>query len=313
MTKIGIIHNPFAKGNLKRPWVAGKIREALGDVGVLRETRNVNELGAVAEDFKAAGIDIIGVNGGDGSLHLVLTAFIKAYGETPIPKLMSLRGGSMNTMSNSLKIKGHTIGIVKKAVENIKTGQPFSEKPQHLLRVNGKYGFMSGAGAISVFLDTYYGGTSTGPMRAAQTLTNTIWSAIRMNDYGKRLRGTRPARVTIDGQTLPQKSFSILLACSIAELGLGFTPTPHAYDKPGHFHFMAADIDPVKVIAMLPRIWMGKDLIHPQIRYTQAAADVVIDPMGTSMRWMIDGEMTGADEPLHYTCGPTITVVQPYV
>lgn len=312
MTRIGIIHNPFAKGNLKRPWVAGKIREALGDVGTLRETRNIGELSVVAEEFKKEGIDIIGVNGGDGSLHLVLTAFIKAYGDQPIPKLMSLRGGSMNTMSNSLKIKGHTIGIVKKAVDNIKKGKPFSEKPQHLLCVNGMYGFMSGAGTISTFLDTYYGGTSTGPWRAIQTLSNTIYSAIVMNDYGKRLRGTRPARITIDGRTLEQDRYSVMLACVIAELGLGFTPTPHAYDKPGHFHFLATDIDPVKIIPMLPRIWMGKDLIHPQMRFTQAAADVVIDPLGEPMRWMIDGEMMGSNEPLHYTCGPTITVVQPY-
>ena len=303
MTKIGIIHNPFAKGNLKRPWIAGKIREALGDVGTLRETRNVNELGEVALEFKKQGIDIIGGNGGDGSLHLVLTAFIKAYGDQPIPKLMSLRGGSMNTVSNSLKIKGHTIGIVKKAVDNIKKGKPFSDKPQHLLKVNGMYGFMSGAGCIATFLDAYYGGSSTGPWRAVNVFTNTIWSAMVMNEYGQRLRRPHPARVTIDGQTLGPDGFTVLLACSIKELGLGFAPTPRAYDKPGHFHFMAADIDPFMA---------AKDLIHPNIQFSHAAADVVIDNLGQPMRWMIDGEIMGTDVPLHYTCGPTITVTQPY-
>ena len=312
MTKIGIIHNPFAKGNLKRPWVAGKIREALGDVGMLRETRNVNELGVVAEEFKAQGIDIVGVNGGDGSLHLVLTAFIKAYGDQPLPKIMSLRGGSMNTMSNSLKIKGHTIGIVQEAVKNVRTGKPFSEKPQHLLCVNGKYGFMSGAGVIATFLDAYYGGGGTGPWTAANVFGNTIWSAITLNEYGRRLRLPRPARVTIDGKTLEPKGFTIMLASAIKELGLGFKPTPHAYDKPGCFHFMAADIDPVKVVPMIPKIWMARDLIHPNIQFSHAATDVVIDPMGEPMRWTIDGEMFGTDEPLHYTCGPTITVTQPY-
>jgi diacylglycerol kinase (ATP) len=310
MVAIGVIHNPFAKGNLKRPWIAGKIRDALSDVGVLRETRNVNELGTVAQEFLDQGIEIVGVNGGDGTLHLVLTAFLKVYGDRPLPKVMSLRGGSMNTMSNSLKIKGDTISIVKRAVRNLREGKPFPERSQHLVKVNDKYGFMSGAGAIATFLDFYYSGTSTGPVRAAKVFSQTVWGAIVKNEYGQRLRLPKPARITVDGQRLGPEAFTIMLACSIKELGLGFAPTPHAYDRPNCFHFLGADIDPVRVVPQLLTIWRGRDMRHPHIQYSNAAENVIIEPLAP-MRYTVDGEMYDATGPLHFTRGPNITVVEP--
>jgi diacylglycerol kinase family enzyme len=310
MVPIGVIHNPFAKGNLKRSWVAPKLRAALGDAGILRETRNVNELGAVAQEFLDQGVETVGINGGDGTLHLVLTAFIKVYGDRPLPKVMSLRGGSMNTMSNSLKIKGDTIGIVKRAMRNLREGKPFHERPQHLVKVNDKYGFMSGAGAIGVFLDFYYSGTSTGPVHAAKVFSQTVWGVLAKNEYGQRLRRPHPARVTVDGKRLEPEAFTVMLACSIKELGLGFAPTPHAYDRPGCFHFIGADIDPVRVIPQLLTIWLGRDLRHPHIQYSHAAEDVIIEPLAP-LRYTVDGEMYDAAGPLHFTRGPTITVVEP--
>jgi diacylglycerol kinase family enzyme len=117
MSGIGVIHNPFARGNMKRPWVVNKLREIVKGAGELWETKNVNELPKVAEDCLKKKTEILAVNGGDGTLHVVLSAFIKVYGESPLPKVISLRGGTMNTMSNSLKLKGRSQGILKQAVE----------------------------------------------------------------------------------------------------------------------------------------------------------------------------------------------------
>lgn len=311
MSRIGIIHNPFAKGNLKRPWIAGKLKEVIKDVGVFRETRNIEELPQVALEFKEQGIDTIAVNGGDGTLHLALTAFVRAYGDDhPLPRVMSLRGGTMNTMSNSLKIKGKTQGILEKAVDNIKSGKPFKEKPQHLIKVNDKYGFMSGAGIIAKFLDLYYSGSSTGPWQAAKLVSKGIGSAIFRTQFTRELFKATPFKVKVENNSLDPEEFTVVLACSIKELGLGFTPTPRAYDKPDHFHFIAATIRPMSLLPKLPGIWMGKDLIHPEVQFSHAAKEAVVEPKG-KMRWMVDGEMYDTEEPLNYTAGPTVTVVEP--
>lgn len=310
MAGIGIIHNPFAKGNLKRPWIAKEIKQLVEGVGVFRETRNINELPAVAEEFIKQGIDTIAVNGGDGTLHLVLSAFVNVYKDRPLPRVMSLRGGTMNTMSNSLKIKGKTISILKKAVEKYKSGEPFSEKQQHLLKINDKYGFMSGAGVIANFLDAYYGGSSTGPWQAAKLVSKAIASALIGGEYSKNLFKPAPWRVRVDGKALEPPAYTVLLACTIRELGLGFVPTPRAYDKPDHFHFFVSTIKPFKLVPMLPSIWLGHDLKHSSIQHTDATKEAVIEPQGCQ-RWMIDGEMYDANEPIHYSVGPTVTIAEP--
>ncbi|HUT55985.1 MAG TPA: diacylglycerol kinase family protein [bacterium] len=310
MAGIGIIHNPFAKGNLKRPWIAKDIKALVEGVGVFRETRNINELPAVAEEFIAQGIDTIAVNGGDGTLHLVLSAFVNVYRGRPLPRVMSLRGGTMNTMSNSLKIKGNTMSILKQAVKKYKAGEPFVEKPQHLLKINDKYGFMSGAGIIANFLDAYYSGSSTGPWQAAKLVSKTIASALTGTEYAKNMFKASPWSVTVDGKALEPSEFTVILACTIRELGLGFAPTPRAYDKPGHFHFIASTIKPFKLVPLVPVIWLGRDLKHRDIQHTDAIKEAVVVPRGRQ-RWSVDGEMYDTNEPLHYSVGPTVTVVEP--
>lgn len=310
MGGIGIIHNPFAKGNLRRPWIAPKLRELVEGVGVLRETRNVNELPKVAEEFIRDGIEIMAVNGGDGTLHLALSAFINVYADRPLPKLMSLRGGTMNTMSNSLKIKGKTLSIVEQAVKQIQEKKPFREKPQRLIKINDKYGFMSGAGVIAKFLDAYYSGSSTGPWQAAKLLSKTIGGAITGNEFTRTLFQATPFKVTVDGRLLAPSAYTFYLACSIRELGLGFKPTPRAYDQPDHFHFLAATIRPLQVLPLLPGVWLGRDLKHPEIPFTGPAKEVVVEPQGLT-RWTVDGEMYDADQPLRYSAGPEVTVVEP--
>ena len=75
MGGIGVVHNPFARGNMRRPWVVKKLHEVVAGAGDLWETRNVNELPKVAENFLRRKLDILAINGGDGTLHLVLSVF----------------------------------------------------------------------------------------------------------------------------------------------------------------------------------------------------------------------------------------------
>ncbi len=309
MEPIGIIHNPFAKGNLKNPKVAPKVQKLVEDVGIFRETLNVEELPTVAQEFKDQGIKTIAVNGGDGTLHMVLTAFVNVYKDTPLPKLMSLRGGTMNTMSNSLKIKGKTLGILKQTVDKLKSGHPFHEMQQHLVKVNQQYGFLSGGGTIAKFLDAYYSGSSTGPWRATQMVAGMVGSTIARTKFSKDLFSTTPMKITVEGTELDPDDFTFFLACSVKELGLGFKATPRAYDKPDHFHLVATSIKPISMVPMVPSIWLGRDIVHPEVQFTGPTNEFVVEPKD-KMRYMIDGELYDTEEPLHYSAGPTITVVK---
>jgi len=308
MPGIGIIHNPFARGNLKRPWVAEKLRRILGDEGIVVQTRNIHELPAVAEKFKQDGIEIMAVNGGDGTLHLTLSAFIKVFGEQPLPKLMSLRGGTMNTMTTSLKLKGKTLEICSQAVERYRRGEPFELLDQPLVRINDKYGFMSGAGLATNLLEAYYSGTNTGPIEGAKIVAKVVISALTGTDYAKKLFALAQAEIIVDGEPVPFQEFTVILGCSIVEIGLGFKPTPRAYDQPGHYHFVATRISSLGVARRLHLVHGGKDIIHPDF-FSRVAQQAEIRPKG-KFRYTIDGELYDTEEPVTISAGPVVKVVK---
>src|SRR5258706_1175340 len=99
MTGIGVILNPKSRRNLRDPRASTRLARTLGDHGVVREARSIDELHRIAEDFKRLRIDVLGISGGDGTNHVTLTGFINVYGGMAPPPIAFLRGGTMNTLA----------------------------------------------------------------------------------------------------------------------------------------------------------------------------------------------------------------------
>jgi diacylglycerol kinase family enzyme len=310
MGGIGVIHNPFAKGNLKRPGIVKKLHELVMEVGKLWETRDLAELPKVAEDFLRHKFEILAVNGGDGTLHQVISAFIKVYGEHPLPKVISLRGGTMNTMTNSLGIKGRTLAILEKAIEKYRQAEPIKELKQNLLKINDQYGFMSGAGVVANFLDEYYSIPHPSPWHAFKIVARATASGLTGTEYTRKLFSPTPMRVTVDGKKLEPEAFTGFLGCTIEEVGLKFRPTFRANDRPGHFHFIATTIKPIRMAPRVPVFWFNRDWVHPKVQHSGVAKEVVVEPL-EPMRYTMDGEMYTADRPLTLSVGPTVSVLAP--
>ena len=308
MGGIVIIHNPFARGNLRRPWIAAKLRNTMGDFGELVMTRNINQLPEVAADCMKKEIEYLGVNGGDGSLHLVLSAFINVYKDHPLPTVVALRGGTMNTMANSVKIKGTTVNILSQLIEKYKSGSPIPTIKQHVVRLNDKYGFMTGAGVPPNFLAAYYEGTSTGPWQGIKVLGHTVASILVQGTFYKRIAEPAHCKVRVDDEDFPPRYYIGILVCSIREVGLGLAPTPRVYDQPGHIQFIATTMKPVEIARALPTIWMKKDINHPDL-FSRITAHAYIEPL-SNMRYMIDGEIYETTEPIDVGCGPTLNMVK---
>ena len=308
MGGIAVIHNPFARGNLRRPAIVEKLREIVNDFGEVIVTRNIEQLPEVAREFLKKEIEILGINGGDGSLHLTLSVLVNVFKDKSLPKIIALRGGTMNTMPNSVGLKGKTLEILKKVIEKYQKGEPLETIKQHLVRLNDQYGFMSGAGLPPNFLSAYYGGTSTGPWQAVKVIARAIGSAMVNGPYIKFLFEPARCQIEIEGEEIPSREFTAILACSIKEIGLGFTPTPRAYEKPGHFHFVATTLAPLKVIPRIPTIWLGRELKHPEV-FSRVASRVLLKPLA-NLRYMIDGEIYETETPIEMTCGPTIELIK---
>ena len=310
MSGIGIIFNPLAGKNRKYYWMSQELTDVLNGNGILRETKSKDDLNQAILEFKDRDIDIIAISGGDGTIHLVLSAVINTYKDKPFPKFMSLRSGTMNTFANSVKFKGKTQNILKEAIGKYKKGKPFKEINQPLIKINDKYGFMTGAGVVSKFLDIYNSSPNPGLVHAAKMVFRIIFSTIFSTHYSKNIFSPTKFKITIDGKKIKRNEFMFILGCTIKEIGLGFTPTPHAYDKPEHFHFIASSMKPISFVPKIPALWLGRDFTHPELQHNGIAKEVVVEPEG-KLRWMVDGDLYSTEKPLHFSVGPTITVISP--
>src|SRR3954470_14930223 len=108
MPGIGLITNPRSRVNQRDPGRARRLSYLVGSHGNAEATKSIDDLYRVCEEFKKERIDVLGISGGDGTLHHTLTAMLSTYGEQPMPMIAILRGGTMNTVANSLGIKGET-------------------------------------------------------------------------------------------------------------------------------------------------------------------------------------------------------------
>jgi len=106
MPGIGIILNPYSSLYRNDPERLKRVGFIVGDRGSCHATDTLDDVRELASEFKERDIDILGISGGDGTNHKTLTAFIKVYGEKPLPRIAFLRGGTANNTATQLGIRG---------------------------------------------------------------------------------------------------------------------------------------------------------------------------------------------------------------
>lgn len=161
MPGIGIISNPFARINKQNPDHNKLMWYYLGNKGQFEVTNSLEELASVCAGFQARGVDLVGIIGGDGTISLTLSALLKAYGVNNLPRIMLLRGGTVNVVAANLGIFGKPKDVVADFLDTFHSGKTLHEMCLHTLLVNGQLGFLFGNGIAARFLSEFYENKST--------------------------------------------------------------------------------------------------------------------------------------------------------
>jgi len=175
---IGVVSNPRARKNAADPARIERLRRILDNEGVVRETRTFEEIADIAWEFRRSEIDILAIDGGDGTLHHTLTAFIRVYSGADLPLIALLRGGTMNTIANSLGIKGLSEVILQQTVRGIKGWASLEVVRTNALGVNDRYGFIFGMGFPVNLLNAYYRGQGRGRWKTVRVLLKILLSTL---------------------------------------------------------------------------------------------------------------------------------------
>ncbi|HVV16281.1 MAG TPA: diacylglycerol kinase family protein [Polyangia bacterium] len=328
--------NPRSRANRRNPHIASEFQAMLGADGRVVAAMTLDELDAATAALAKEPPGVIGVHGGDGTLHKLLTSLGRVFGERPLPPIAILGGGTMNVVAASLRIRERAIPFVRQLVETARSGGAFQTVRRRCLRIvqtgtpegipgsaattsPGKaelrqraehLGFIFGNGLMANFLGEYYGTGKYGPARAAWLLLRACGSALIGGPFVKKLFKRFEGTLELDGQLLERTSFVGVGAATVREVGLGFKLNHRADDDPERFGFLAIHARPAAIIPDFIAVHRGKG-VAPSRAMSAVASTLRVTPKGGTMSYTIDGDLYRSDGPLAISMGPPILFVRP--
>ncbi|MDO8643340.1 MAG: diacylglycerol kinase family protein [bacterium] len=309
MPGIGIILNPHSKSNRQNPAQMERIGFIVGDKGSCAQTKDFNDLKRVAQEFKDREIDVLGINGGDGTIHRTIMTFLKVYGDKPLPQIALLRGGTINNIAMACGIYGRSEKIISNLIYKYHNGEPFKTKTVRPMKINDQYGFIWGCGVVYRFIDKFYKLKSRSPFLAAGTLLHAIGSGLVNGRFANELFDPFGAEVEINGKKWELKNYSALYAATVPYIGLHFKTFYLTEKNPDIFHAVGFCMKPRSIVPYMPAMFFGRPSGAPTLR-EEGATEMTIH-FSEPVPYTIDGDCYKAEESLRFSIGPALTILIP--
>lgn len=270
------------------------------------------------------------INGGDGTVHVVLTAVLNRFGVESLPLVQVLPGGTMNTISGSYGVRGRMLGMIGKTPETwlrsllaYPTAADVPRVERSMIRVVGgpapgsaggdpaQYGFLFGNGLISNFLEVYYEGSEPTPAKALWILAKGILSSFVQGAAIRRLMQPVTVRVRVDGKEWEPSHYLAVGAGTVDDIGFGFRAFFPCLDHPGNMHVLGVACSAFAFVLELPRVLMARAPRSPQIlQHTVPAFSLHGE---ADLVYMIDGDFHRAGSELQVSATPAIQLGRPAV
>jgi Diacylglycerol kinase catalytic domain len=341
---IGVVTNPNSGKNRRRRGGDRKLEleRAVGRHGLVRQTADTDELRAVLHELYDAGCDHWVADGGDGTLHWLLSvgfsvARERSSGEALVrlPRVVPANGGSIDFVAHKAGIRGQATDVLRQLVAAFERGEILRTVELDTFRMRGRtndaagepqldrLGFASAIGGVAQrFFERLYEHKPVDSKAIATVLAGSLGGAM-VSSTPRRLRGFMPsalrdyadtmfeptrARVELDGQVLGYDDFASLQIGSIdINLG-GVVRTFRHAAAPGVLHAQAISMAPWGVAANLPNIVLGTPIWGRKVYDGPARHLRAVANPGCSLDPVIDGELCFGLRELEVEAGPRLEI-----
>ena len=242
MTALGIITNPTAGRNRSRIERVRAWTEASDALS--REVADLDSIVAATRDLLAAGVDVLAVNGGDGTAQAVLTVLARRDGDWP--DVAVLPGGTTNMSANDVNGTQRLMKSLKRLAEQAALPADQRRRVERpLLRVSAaglddQYGFCASVGVVLRGMRHFREFVGARGLRGELATGISVvrgLAGVARNSGG--WSDTPPVTATIadSGETWTDQI--LVVATSLDRLMLGFTPWWGEGDGPLHLFGLA--------------------------------------------------------------------------
>jgi hypothetical protein len=242
-------------------------------------------------------VDLLVINGGDGTLQHALTQILSTDDFERIPMVAPLRGGRTNMSALDLGAHRSPTKGLRGLLEDVQAGRiarRMVDRP--VLRVESlrerrvRYGFFFGAGmihrAISLTHDVFPSGKIQGAFGAGLVTAGLIVRAST-----RRLAGVLApdkAQIVLDGELVPRGEFSLLIASTLQRLFLRINPFWGEEKGPVRFTSVASNTR--RMAAAAPGILYGKPRAFVKSDESFTSRNVGTAQLRIDSGYTVDGE-----------------------
>ncbi len=260
--KIGVLINPLSGGNLNG---LGAIRSVINDYPqvIHRDVQTPPEVLEALMDFSRRDVDLLAVNGGDGTVQAVLTNLFHHQPFTTLPMLAVLQSGTTSMTARDVGFSGSRVKSLQKLFKWAATadGEPrVIQRPVLQVQAPGhptRYGMFFGTAAIYQGIQYFHRQVNTrglkGEIGPGLTILRFLWAAARQrSDFIPSV----PITVTLDDHAPQQLDSFAVLVSTLERLFLGLYP--YWGNESGPLHYTALRARPRYLLRALPSILRGR-------------------------------------------------------
>lgn len=292
----GVLSNPLSGGNRKG---LGPIREVLSSYPqtLHREVHTLADVSSAMADFARREVNLVVINGGDGTVHGALTALFSDRSFEKPPLITVLRAGTTSMIGGDVGLKGSPGHALHKLLHWVTKREGLPEiLSRHIMSVRPPdrerplCGMFLGAGSIYEGIKFFHRRVNTpgirGELGPAVTLLVFLLSLLRRQS--KLLSAVR-AEASLNGQPSEEKAWLMLFVTSLERLFLGMRP--FWGNGGGSLHFTAIAEHPLCFWRSLPFVVRGRKgpLVRPENGFfSQETSEVRLTMAGG---FTLDGEL----------------------
>ena len=260
--KIGVLINPLSGGNLNG---LGAIRRVINNYPkvIQRDVQTPQDVLKALMDFASRDVDLLAVNGGDGTVQAVLTGLFHHQPFAILPMLAVLQSGTTSMTARDVGFSGSRVKSLRKLFKWAAAGDDkprVVQRPVLQVQAPGhptRYGMFFGAAAIYQGIQYFHRKVNTkglkGEIGPGLTILRFLWAAVRQNS---NFIPTVPISVTLDDHPPQQLDTFVVLVSTLERLFLGFYP--YWGDESGPLHYTALRARPRYLLRALPSLLWGR-------------------------------------------------------
>jgi diacylglycerol kinase family enzyme len=254
-----------------------------------------------------------------------ITALAAAFGEGALPPVALIPGGTVATVARNWGTRGDPAEILGRILRQIRDGAAIPgrtvRRPTLRIRattgqgVEERLGFIFGTGLVAKFFGLYYEDGARGYGAAARIVSRIFIESFYDGAYARRVLDPLPCTITVDGQPLAPRAWSLICAAVVPDLGIGMRVTYRAGEDLTRPHLVASPLPSRQLGPRAPLVLAGRRIGGPGhfddlVREFEVRFGEALEAPAAEGLYVLDGDILRA-RAVQVAAGPAIAVLEP--